>query len=213
MNEPEVLDALCRRGIVPVVLADELDHMRPLGESLKAGGLPVAEITFRSDTAVDALRLLAADEDLLVGAGTIVTAEQVRVAHAAGARFVVTPGFSAAVLERCRELALAVVPGVATATEVIAALDQGIRLMKFFPAEPAGGPAMLRALAGPFPDVRFIPTGGVSASNAADYLSLPTVAAVGGSWMVAPALMRSGDFDAISRLAAEAVSIAAAARG
>jgi 2-dehydro-3-deoxyphosphogluconate aldolase/(4S)-4-hydroxy-2-oxoglutarate aldolase len=213
VNEPEVLDALCRRGIVPVVLADELDHMRPLGESLKAGGLPVAEITFRSDTAVDALRLLAADEDLLVGAGTIVTAEQVRVAHAAGARFIVTPGFSAAVLERCRELALAVIPGVATATEVIAALDQGIRLMKFFPAEPAGGTAMLRALAGPFPDVRFIPTGGVSASNAAGYLSLPTVAAVGGSWMVAPALMRSGDFDAISRLAAEAVSIAAAARG
>ena len=142
----------------------------------------------------------------------ILRREQVDLAYAAGARFVVTPGFSGRVVDRCREIGLPVVPGVATATELIAALDHGIDLVKFFPAQASGGVAMLRALQAPFPDVRFIPTGGISAANAADYLAVPSVAAVGGSWMVASELLRARDFAGIASLAAEAVQIAAQAR-
>ena len=131
------------------------------------------------------MRLLADERRLLVGAGTVVRPEQVDLAVEAGARFIVMPGFSPGVVERCRELDVLVIPGVATATEVIAALDHGLELLKLFPAQVAGGVALLRSLQGPFPGVRWIPTGGVSAANAASYLALPSVAAVGGSWMVA----------------------------
>jgi 2-dehydro-3-deoxyphosphogluconate aldolase/(4S)-4-hydroxy-2-oxoglutarate aldolase len=141
----------------------------------------------------------------------VVRPEQVEVARDAGARFVVMPGFSARVVERCRAVGMPVIPGVATATEVIAALEHDVELLKFFPAEASGGVEAMRALHGPFPDVRFIPTGGVTSANAADYLGLPSVVAVGGSWMVAPALVRDGDFAAVSKLAAEAVAIAAGA--
>lgn len=205
----DVLELLCARRVVPVVVLDDLDQARPLGDALKAGGLAVAEVTFRTAVALEALRLLAADPDLLVGAGTVVRAEQVDQAMAAGARFVVMPGFSADVVRRCRELEMPVVPAVATPTELIAALDQGIQLLKFFPAEASGGLTMLRALHAPFPEVRFIPTGGVTSANAPAYLGLPYVAAVGGSWMVAPELVRNGDFEGVTRLSAEAVGIAA----
>jgi 2-dehydro-3-deoxyphosphogluconate aldolase/(4S)-4-hydroxy-2-oxoglutarate aldolase len=205
----DVLELLCARRVVPVVVLDDLDQARPLGDALKAGGLAVAEVTFRTAVALEALRLLAADPDLLVGAGTVVRAEQVDQAMAAGARFVVMPGFSADVVRRCRELEMPVVPAVATPTELIAALDQGIQLLKFFPAEASGGLTMLRALHAPFPEVRFIPTGGVTSANAPAYLGLPYVAAVGGSWMVAPELVRTGDFEGVTRLSAEAVGIAA----
>ncbi len=212
MSDADVLGLLCAKGVVPVVVAEEIDAVRPLGEALKEGGLPVAEVTFRTSAAGEALRLLARDPDLLVGAGTIVRPEQVDVAHAAGARFVVTPGFSARVVDRCRELGLPVVPGVATATELIAALEHGIDLVKFFPAEAGGGVRMVRALQGPFPEVRFVPTGGISAGNAGEYLASKSVAAVGGSWMVTSDLLRARDFAGIARLAAEAVAIAAQAR-
>ena len=211
MSNGDVLELLCARGVIPVVVADDLSRVRPLGDALKAAGLPVAEVTFRTTAAVDALRLLAQDPDLLVGAGTVVRPEQVEVARDAGARFVVMPGFSARVVERCRAVGMPVIPGVATATEVIAALEHDVELLKFFPAEASGGVEAMRALHGPFPDVRFIPTGGVTSANAADYLGLPSVVAVGGSWMVAPALVRDGDFAAVSKLAAEAVAIAAGA--
>jgi 2-dehydro-3-deoxyphosphogluconate aldolase / (4S)-4-hydroxy-2-oxoglutarate aldolase len=211
LSNDDVLELLCARGVIPVVVADDLSRVRPLGDALKAAGLPVAEVTFRTTAAVDALRLLAQDPDLLVGAGTVVAPEQVEVARDAGARFVVMPGFSARVVERCRAVGMPVIPGVATATEVIAALEHDVELLKFFPAEASGGVEAMRALHGPFPDVRFIPTGGVTSANAADYLGLPSVVAVGGSWMVAPALVRDGDFAAVSKLAAEAVAIAAGA--
>src|ERR1019366_4457458 len=149
--------------------------------------------------------------DLLVGAGTVTRPDQVDLARDAGARFVVLPGFSARVGDRCRELGMPVVPGISTATDVISALDHGCELLKFFPAEASGGLEMIRALQGPFPQVRFIPTGGVNAANAGAYLRLPSVVAVGGSWMVAPALLRDRDFASVSRLAAEAVRIAAEA--
>ena len=205
-----VLDELCSRRVVPVVVIDELDTALPLARALVEGGLPVAEVTFRTAVAAVAMRLIADETDLLVGAGTVVRPEQVDLAFDAGARFVVTPGFSPAVAGRCAELGIPVVPGVATATEVIAALDHGLDLLKLFPAEASGGIPLLRALRGPFPDVRFVPTGGVSAANAPDYLALPSVAAVGGSWMVAPELIRAGNFAEITRLTAEAVTIGAA---
>jgi 2-dehydro-3-deoxyphosphogluconate aldolase/(4S)-4-hydroxy-2-oxoglutarate aldolase len=203
---------LCEKGVIPVVVTDEIGDADPLADALKAGGLPVAEVTFRTAAAAEVLRLLAADRDLVVGAGTVVRREQVDLAQAAGARFIVTPGFSASVLDRCRELGLPVVPGIATATELIAALDRGFDLVKFFPAEASGGPATVRALQAPFPGVRFIPTGGINATNAADYLGIRSVAAVGGNWIVAPELLQAGDFARIATLAAEAVQIAQRAR-
>ena len=198
--------------MIPVIVADEPTASGPLAAALKRGGLRVAEVTFRTAVSIRALARLAADRDLFVGAGTVIRPEQVDIARDAGARFVVTPGFSSRVVERCRELAMPVIPGVATATEMIAALDHGCELLKFFPAEASGGAATIRALAGPFPDVRFIPTGGVSAANAPVYLRLPSVVAVGGSWMVAPALLRAVTSRAFHRLAEQAVLAAAQAK-
>lgn len=207
----DTLETLCAHGVIPVVPALATDDAPRLASALKDGGLPVLEITLRSENALELLRSLAGEPDLLVGAGTVIRPEQVDQALAAGARFVVTPGVSSAVLVRCAELGVPVIPGVATATEVIAALDHGVQVLKLFPAEASGGIAMLKALAAPFPEVRFVPTGGVSAENLESYLRLPAVKAVGGSWMVAPALQ--GDFAAVARLSAEAVRIAAKARG
>ena len=149
MTENEVSNALLRRRIVPVVVIEELETARPLAEALEQGGLPVAEVTFRTEVAADAVRLLAHETRLLVGAGTVVRPEQVDLAVEAGARFIVMPGLSPRVVERCRELDVLVIPGVATATEVIAALDHGLDLLKLFPAQVAGGVALLRALQGP----------------------------------------------------------------
>ena len=197
-----------RGRIIPVVVLEELATAVPVASALAAGGLPVAEVTFRTRVAAAAISRIAAETEVLVGAGTVVRSEQVDEAVAAGARFVVTPGLSPRVIERCRELDVLVIPGVATATEVIAALDQGLDLLKLFPAEAAGGVALLRAFRGPFPDVRFVPTGGISAANVASYLALPSVAAVGGSWMVAPELVAERDFAAITRLSREATTLA-----
>jgi 2-dehydro-3-deoxyphosphogluconate aldolase/(4S)-4-hydroxy-2-oxoglutarate aldolase len=207
-----VLEQVCAGGVIPVMVIDDPELAPPLGEALKLGGLPVAEVTFRTAGAVEALRALATDAELVVGAGTVVRREQVDWARDAGASFVVTPGFSRVVVERCREVGMPVLPGVATASEVIAALDIGIDLVKFFPAEASGGVAMLRALSAPFPNVRFVPTGGINSVNAPAYLNLPAVAAVGGSWIVDPQLLAAGDFAAVERLAREAVGMAMAAR-
>jgi 2-dehydro-3-deoxyphosphogluconate aldolase/(4S)-4-hydroxy-2-oxoglutarate aldolase len=212
LSEQHVFGLLCTGGVVPVVVAEDVDHVRPLASALKRAGLPVAEVTFRTEASIRALRVLAADGDLLVGAGTVIRREQVDIALDAGARFVVSPGFSPRVVERCREVGMPVIPGVSTASEVIAALDHGCELLKFFPAEANGGAATIGALYGPFPHVRFIPTGGVTVANTPVYLRLPSVVAVGGSWMVAPALLREGDFASVSRLAEEAVLVAAQAR-
>ena len=208
MTEHEVRRTVVGGRIVPVVVLEELETAAPVAAALAEGGIPVAEVTFRTAVAAAAIRRIADDTDVLVGAGTVVRPEQVDEAVAAGARFIVSPGLSLRVIERCRELDVLVVPGVATATEVIAALDQGLDLLKLFPAEAAGGVALLRALRGPFPDVRFVPTGGISAANAASYLALPSVAAVGGSWMVTPELIAARDYAAITQLAREAATLA-----
>ena len=208
----ETLEELLAHRVVPVVVVADAALAPPLGDALVAGGLPVAEITFRTDAAEEALRALAARGDLLVGAGTVTRAELVDRAVDAGARFVVTPGLSAAVVERCRARGVPVVPGIATATELMAALDLGCDVVKLFPAEAVGGVAALQALAAPFPGVRFVPTGGVTAASLGAYLALPCVAAVGGSWMVAPSLLAGGELDEVSRRCAAAVAVAAAGR-
>jgi 2-dehydro-3-deoxyphosphogluconate aldolase / (4S)-4-hydroxy-2-oxoglutarate aldolase len=193
---------------VPVVVLQHAKDALPLAEALKAGGLGCAEITFRSAAAAEAIRAIAGDPDIVVGAGTVLTGGQLEEALAAGARFIVTPGFNREVVKLAREASVPVFPGVATATEIQMALDEGVEVVKFFPAEAMGGVATLKALAGPFPMVRFIPTGGLTADNMARYLELKTVLAVGGSWMVAPALLAEGRFDEVRRLAAQAVAVA-----
>jgi 2-dehydro-3-deoxyphosphogluconate aldolase/(4S)-4-hydroxy-2-oxoglutarate aldolase len=206
-----VLEVVAAGRLMPVVVVRDPAHAEPLGAALLAGGLRTAEVTFRTDAAAEAIRRMAQDERLVVGAGTVLTREQVDQAVAAGARYVVTPGFSVKVVEHCAQVGVPVFPGVATATEVQMALDAGLSTVKFFPAEQLGGVAMLKALTAPYGKVRFIPTGGISAANLADYLALPAVYAAGGSWMVAPDLLAAGAFDEIERLTADAVALALAA--
>ncbi len=195
--------------IVPVVVLADARDAAPLAAALVAGGLPVAEVTFRTAAASDAIRAMSSHPGMIVGAGTVVRPEQVDEAADAGATFVVSPGLSPAVVERARERGLLVIPGAVTPTEIMAALDLGLTTLKFFPANTYGGASALKSLGAPFRGVRFIPTGGVSAANLSDYLSLPNVVAVGGSWMVDPRLVSDGNFAAIQALAADAVAVAA----
>lgn len=205
---------LVKSRLIPVVVIDDAACAAPLARALVAGGLPVAEVTLRSTAAVAAIRAMVdagqADElePMLVGAGTVLTPDQVDAAVAAGARFIVSPGLSRAVVERCREHDVPVVAGAVTATEVQACLEMGLDLVKFFPSASSGGPRAIEALGAPFPQVRFIPTGGVNPDNLADYLSLPNVPAVGGSWMVPPDLVRAAAVDELKNLVAEAVALA-----
>jgi 2-dehydro-3-deoxyphosphogluconate aldolase / (4S)-4-hydroxy-2-oxoglutarate aldolase len=179
-----------------------------LAAALCAGGLPVAEVTFRTAAAAESIRAMVARGDMLVGAGTVLTPAQVDQAVEAGATYVVSPGLARGVVERCREREVVVLPGAVTATEIQAALELGVTTVKFFPAATSGGAPAIAALAGPFGNVRFVPTGGIGPSNLAEYLSIPAVAAVGGSWMVPRDRVKSGDFAAIQQLTAEAVAMA-----
>jgi 2-dehydro-3-deoxyphosphogluconate aldolase/(4S)-4-hydroxy-2-oxoglutarate aldolase len=191
------MEALLRRlralRILPVLVIPEDDHAPAVGAALKAGGVPLAEVTFRTPAAAAAISTLAARGDLMVGAGTVVEPGQVDVAVDAGATFVVSPGLSRDVVARCRELDVPVLPGVATPSDVMAAIQLGCSVLKYFPASVMGGSAGLATLAAAFPAVRFVPTGGITAGNAADYLAQPSVLAVGGSWMAPPPLIASGD--------------------
>ena len=204
----DVLSALSAARLVPVVVLDDVAAADALAGALVAGGLPVAEVTFRTAAAAESIRVMAARGDILVGAGTVLTVAQVDQAVVAGASFVVSPGLSRAVVERCQELGVLAVPGAVTATEVQAALELGIHTVKFFPAGTSGGAAAIKALAAPFGDVRFVPTGGVGPKNLAEYLAISEVAAVGGSWMVPRDLVKSGHFAGIQALTAEAVAMA-----
>lgn len=199
--------------ILPVVVLEDAAAAGALAGALAAGGLHSVEVTFRTDAAADAISAMSEHPELLVGAGTVVSPEQVDRAVAAGARFVVSPGFGPAVVRRCQELDVPVFPGVASATEIQMALDAGLRTVKFFPAEQLGGLAMIKALAAPFRSVRFIPTGGVNPDNLPGYLAHPAVLAVGGTWMVAPALLAAGAWDEVTRLTRAAVAAVTAARG
>lgn len=204
----EVLSQLSTHRLVPVVVVDEVADAAPLAAALVDGGLPVAEVTFRTAVAPEVIRVMADRGDLLVGAGTVLTAAQVDRAVDAGARYIVSPGTSRAVVERAREREVPVLPGAVTATEVQAALEWGIDTVKFFPAGSSGGAAAIAALAAPFSGVTFVPTGGVGPANLHEYLALPAVAAVGGSWMVPRDRARAGDVDGVRALVADAVALA-----
>jgi 2-dehydro-3-deoxyphosphogluconate aldolase/(4S)-4-hydroxy-2-oxoglutarate aldolase len=190
---------------VPVVVLDDPARAIPLAEALQRGGIRCAEITLRTPAGIDAIAALRDLSDFTVGAGTVLEPDDVDRVFDAGARFVVSPGLADDVVERARALGIDIVPGVATATEVQRAVRMGLDRLKLFPAGPLGGLATIRALAGPFPDVRYLPSGGVSAANAAEYLASPHVFAVSGSWMATRELIAAGDFDAIGRLSREAV--------
>jgi 2-dehydro-3-deoxyphosphogluconate aldolase/(4S)-4-hydroxy-2-oxoglutarate aldolase len=170
----------------------------------------LAEVTLRTAAALESLRIMSSNPDIVAGAGTVITAAQVDSAVAAGARFIVSPGFSESVVERAREHAVPVIPGIATATELIQAVALGIDLVKFFPAIPLGGIPAIQALSSAFPGVRFVPTGGVSEQNASQFLAVDSVVAVGGSWMVPSRLISAGDFAGIQRLAREATELVSA---
>ena len=190
---------LKRYKLVPVVVLNELQSALPTLDALSRGGIKIAEITFRTSCAEEAIRLASQErKDMLIGAGTVINEEQCERAIAAGAKFIVSPGFSKSVFEECAARGAAYLPGVATATEIMAAMECGINVLKFFPAGALGGIKALSALAAAFPSVKFMPTGGVTLDNAEEYLSKPFVVAVGGTWLVKP------DAHETERLAAEA---------
>lgn len=208
MNQTIIIPELEARKLVPVVKLDRAQDAKPLAEALCAGGLPVAEVTFRTDAAEESIRIMKkAFPDMNVGAGTVVNVEQAKRAQDAGAAFIVSPGFSCKVVEFAIDQKIPVFPGTCTPTEVMQAMDYGLEVVKFFPAKQYGGLATIKALAGPFPSMRFMPTGGVNADNMMEFLSFDRIIAVGGSWMVKDALIKEGRFDEISRLTAEAVAL------
>ncbi|GAD32731.1 2-dehydro-3-deoxyphosphogluconatealdolase/4-hydroxy-2-oxoglutarate aldolase [Microbacterium sp. TS-1] len=205
-----VLDQIARYRLVPVVVADSVAEGSFIVDALAEGGLPVAEITFRTAAAPDAIAAIAARGDILVGAGTIVSPAQVDTAVDAGARFLVSPGFHPAVADRAAERGVPLIPGAISASEITAALAAGITTVKFFPAETSGGLPALRALAAPFGDVRFVPTGGIDATNLDSYLAHPRVMAVGGSWMLPRDAVEARDAAPIVRATSDAVARVAA---
>ena len=194
-------EVLADLRVVPVVVLDRADDAAPLADALAGGGIGCMEITFRTAAAADAIALVAGRDDVVVGAGTVTTAAQAVTAIDAGSRFIVSPGFDEGVAVVCRERGVAYLPGVATATEIMRARAAGVAVLKLFPAEAIGGLATLKALAAPFPDVRFVPTGGVDEARAAEYLAHPAVLAVGGSWMVPRDAVNAGDWARIKELA------------
>ncbi len=201
-------ERLCRLApVIPVLVVERVADARPLAEALIAGGLPALEVTLRSAAALDAIAEMARVEGGVVGAGTLITPQDVMRAKAAGARFGVSPGATPALLEACEAEGLPLLPGAASASEAMALLERGYSVQKFFPAAPAGGPAFLKALGGPLPQIRFCATGGICATTAPVYLRLENALCVGGSWVAPRALIRAGDWPAITALARTAAAL------
>lgn len=194
--------------VIPVVVINDAGTAVPLARALAAGGVRIVEVTLRSDAALTAIERIAAElPDVLVGAGTLTTPAQVKDATGAGARFLVSPGSTPALLDAMANTGLPYLPGVSTASEVLTLLERGITEMKFFPAEAAGGQPFLKALAGPLPQARFCPTGGITPLSAPNYLALPTVGCVGGSWLSPADAVATGDWTCVTQLATQAVSL------
>ena len=207
-----VTERLGSAGVVPVVVLEDVSRAAALMRALHAGGLSCAEITLRTPGALDAIAAAAEVPDVLVGAGTVLTAQQTRDAIAAGARFVVSPGLSLDVVTAARDAGVCAIPGVATASEAMTALAAGLTTVKFFPAGSSGGAPAVAALSAVFPGLRFMPTGGIGVGNLADYLGLPSVLAVGGSWLTPRPLVDAGDLAAVTDLARSAVRLARSLR-
>jgi 2-dehydro-3-deoxyphosphogluconate aldolase/(4S)-4-hydroxy-2-oxoglutarate aldolase len=208
MEYKQLMEKFADCKIIPVIKIEKAESVSGLGQALVNGGLPVAEITFRTSAAEEAIKKIVKEyPDLLVGAGTVLTVENVKKAVDAGATFIVTPGFNPTVVDYCVKHGIHITPGVNSPSQVELGLERGLTVLKFFPAEVSGGIKMLKALAGPYVDVKFVPTGGVNADNAKDYLSQKNVLACGGSWLVKSDLISSGQFDKIESLVKEAVSL------
>lgn len=201
-------------GVVPVVVLNDAKDALPLAEALVEGGLPCAEVTFRTDAAEESIRLMAEKyPDMLVGAGTVLTIDQVDRAVGAGAKFIVSPGFDPEIVDYCISKEIPVFPGCITPSEVAQAVKRGLKVVKFFPAEQAGGVAMIKAMAAPYTMVKFMPTGGISTKNLRSYLECDKILCCGGSWMVKGDLIKAGEFDKIREMTKEAVALAAEIRG
>ena len=195
-------------GVIPVLEIDSAKHAKPLAESLLDGGLPIAEITLRTDAALDSIRVIAREvAGVLVGAGTVINREQAEAACEAGAQFLVSPGMVEEVVEWAQENHIPVLAGAVTPSEMIRGLNLGLNILKFFPAETLGGLKAIKAMSDPFPQLRFIPTGGVKLENVADYLQMGKIHAVGGSWMAKRQMIADGKFDEIARMAKEASDV------
>lgn len=200
-------------GVVPVVVLNDAKDAVPLAEALMKGGLPCAEVTFRTEAAEESIRLMAEKfPDMLIGAGTVLTTQQVDRAVAAGGKFIVSPGFDAEVVDYCIEKGIPVFPGASTPTEIIQIVKRGLKTVKFFPAEQSGGIAAIKAMASAFTMVKFMPTGGIGTKNLREYLEYDKILCCGGSWMVKADMIKAGEFDKIADLAKEAVELAAVIR-
>ena len=208
-----VAEKIAGFGVVPVVVLDDVKDAAPLAKALVEGGLPCAEVTFRTAAAEESIRIMATEyPDMFVGAGTVLTIEQVDRAVAAGSKFIVSPGFDPEIVDYCLEKEIPVFPGCITPSEVAQAVKRGLKVVKFFPAEQFGGVATIKAMAAPYVGLKFLPTGGVSAKNLESYLSCDKIIACGGSWMVKGDLVKAGKFDEIKNLTEEAVKLAASIR-
>ena len=209
-----IFEKFSKIGIIPVVVLEDAKDAEPLGKALMEGGLPCAEVTFRTDAAEEAIKIMTEKfPDMLVGAGTVLTTEQADSAIAAGAKFIVSPGLNPDVVAHCVKKGIPVTPGTCTPTDVEKALTFGLDVVKFFPAEPAGGLDFIKAIAAPYVGVKFMPTGGINANNVRDYLKYDRIIACGGSWMVKGDLIKAGDFEKIKELTAEAAGIVKEIRG
>lgn len=209
-----VLEQFGKIGIIPVVVLNEAKDAAPLGKALMGGGLPCAEVTFRTDAAKDSIKTLVKEyPDMLVGAGTVLTIEQVDQAVNAGAKFIVSPGINEKVVEYCVKNNITITPGCANPTNVETALGFGLDVVKFFPAEQAGGLNYIKAIAAPYTQVKFMPTGGINAVNVKEYLKCDRIIACGGSWMVKGDLIKAGEFEKIKELTKEAAAIVKEIRG
>lgn len=210
----QVLEQFQKIGIIPVVVLEDAKDAEPLGRALMEGGLPCAEVTFRTACAEEAIRIMSEKfPDMLVGAGTVLTIEQVDRAVAAGAKFIVSPGINPKVVEYCVKKNIPITPGTCNPTNVETALEYGLEVVKFFPAEQAGGLNYIKAIAAPYTGVKFMPTGGINATNVRDYLKYNRIIACGGSWMVKGDLIKAGNFEKIKELTAEAATIVKEIRG
>ena len=200
-------------AVVPVVVLDDADDAAPLAEALIKGGLPCAEVTFRTEAAEESIRIMNKKyPDMLVGAGTVLTTEQVDRAVAAGAKFIVSPGFDPEIVDYCMEKNIPVFPGCVSPSEVAQAVKRGLKVVKFFPAEQAGGLDMLKAMAAPYTMLKFMPTGGINTKNLKEYLGFSKILCCGGSWMVKGDMIKNKEFDKITEMTREATELAAAAR-
>ncbi len=209
-----IFEKFSKIGIIPVVVLEDAKDAGPLGKALMEGGLPCAEVTFRTAAAEEAIKIMTEKfPDMLVGAGTVLTTEQADSAIAAGAKFIVSPGLNPDVVAHCVKKGIPVTPGTCTPTDVEKALTFGLDVVKFFPAEPAGGLDFIKAIAAPYVGVKFMPTGGINANNVRDYLKYDRIIACGGSWMVKGDLIKAGDFEKIKELTAEAAGIVKEIRG